>query len=32
MKLAIEKTLIEAEVSFRMFILRCVRWYNTVNV
>lgn len=32
MKLAMEKTLIEAEVSLRMFILRCVRWYSTVNV
>lgn len=31
-KLAIEKTLIDAEVSFRMLILRWVRWYSTVKV
>jgi len=32
MKLAILKTDIEAEVSLRIFVLRCVRWYSTVNV
>ena len=29
---AIEKTLIEADVSLRILILRCVRWYKTVKV
>lgn len=31
MKLTMEKTLIDAEVSFRMLILRCVRWYSNVS-
>jgi len=31
-KLAILKTDMEAEVSLRIFVLRCVRWYSTVNV
>lgn len=32
MKLAMEKTPIDAEVSFLMFMLRWVRWYSTVKV
>lgn len=31
-KLAMEKTLMDMEVSLRMLILRWVRWYRTVNV
>lgn len=32
MKLAIEKTLTDVEVSLRMLILLLVRWYSTVRV